>query len=163
VKGLNTAEEKMAAIVEGGDSGAIRAVCDALAFNGSGHILHTIYWTCMSPDGGGNPAGDLAEQINSDFGSVDALKKTILAASGAVQGSGWGVLAWQPMWDQLVILQAEKHQNLTQWGAAPLLVIDMWEHAFYLDYENRKQEYLDGFFDVVNWDSVAERFSAARS
>ena len=162
VKGLNEAEEKVKAAQQSGDFSAIRALCDTLAFNYSGHLFHTLFWSNMSPDGGGEPEGELAAQINRDFGSFATFKAQLLAASNSVQGSGWGVLAWQPLGAQLVILQAEKHQNLAQWGVTPLLVLDVWEHAYYLQYKNRRAEFIDGFFDVINWDDVAARLAAAK-
>ncbi len=157
VNGLNEAEEKVAAAREAGDFGSIRALCDALAFNYSGHLFHSIFWSNMSPDGGGMPDGPLMEQINADFGDFESFKAQFLAATNSVQASGWGVLAWQPLGEKLVILQAEKHQNLTQWGVQPIMVLDVWEHAYYLDYQNRRSEFTEGFFDVVNWEDVAAR------
>jgi len=162
VKGLNEAEEKIKAAQQSGDFSAIRALCDALAFNYSGHLFHSLFWNNMSPNGGGEPQGKLAAQIEQDFGSFATFKAQFLAATNSVQGSGWGVLAWQPLGSQLVILQAEKHQNLAQWGVTPLLVLDVWEHAYYLQYQNRRPEFTEGFFEVINWDDVATRLAAAR-
>ncbi len=158
VDGLNAAEENVAAAREAGDFSSIRTLCDAQAFNYSGHLFHSIFWTCMSPDGGGEPEGPLAEQIETDFGSLADFKAHFLAATNAVQASGWGVLAWQPLGEKLVILQAEKHQNLSEWGAQPIMVLDVWEHAYYLDYQNRRGEFTEGFFDVVNWEAIGARF-----
>lgn len=158
VNGLNEAEEKLAAAREAGDFGSVRALSDALAFNYSGHLFHSIFWANMSPDGGGEPDGPLAEQIALDFGSFAAFKAHFLAATNAVQASGWGVLAWQPMDEKLVILQAEKHQNLAQWGAVPLLVLDVWEHAYYLDYQNERPRFTEAFVDMINWEDVAARY-----
>jgi superoxide dismutase, Fe-Mn family len=158
VDGLNAAEDNAAQARESGDFSAIRAISDAQAFNYSGHLFHSIFWTCMSPAGGGEPDGPLAEQIETDFGSFADFKAHFLAATNAVQASGWGVLAWQPLGDKLVILQAEKHQNLSEWGAQPIMVLDVWEHAYYLDYQNRRSEFTEGFFDVANWEAIAARF-----
>ncbi len=160
VQGLNEAEEKIKAAQQAGDLSAIRALCDALAFNYSGHLLHTLFWHNMSPDGGGEPEGELAAQIEKDFTSLATFKAQFLAASNSVQGSGWGVLAWQPLGSQLVVLQAEKHQNLAQWDVTPILVLDVWEHAYYLQYQNRRAEYIDRFCDVINWGDVAARLAA---
>ena len=162
VKGLNEAEEKIKAAQQAGDFSAIRVLCDALAFNYSGHLFHTLFWNNMSPEGGGDPEGDLAAQISKDFGSFATFKAQFLAVSNSVQGSGWGVLAWQPLGSQLVILQAEKHQNLAQWGVTPILVLDVWEHAYYLQYQNRRPEFTEGFFTVINWDDIAARLAAAK-
>lgn len=163
VNAYNEAEEKLRAAQKAGDFSAIRALCDALAFNYSGHLLHSLFWTNMKPDGGSVPSADLAAQIRQDFGSYDVFKAQFLAATNSVQGSGWGILAWEPLGGQLVILQAEKHQNLAMWGATPLLVLDVWEHAYYLQYQNRRTDFTAGFFQhAVNWDDVAARFAAAR-
>jgi len=162
VKGLNETEEKLKAAQQAGDFSAIAGICNALAFHYSGHLLHSIYWANMSPNGGGEPTGDLASQIEKDFGSFATFRAQFLAASNAVQGSGWGILAWQPLGEQLVVLQAEKHQNLAQWGVTPVLVLDVWEHAYYLQYQNRRAEFAEGFFDVVNWEDVTARLAAAR-
>lgn len=161
VEKLNAAEAQIADARKSGDFSAIRAVCDALAFNYSGHLFHSIYWTCMSPDGGGEPQGALSEQIAKDFGNLDTFKSEFTAAADAVQGSGWAVLVWQPMSAQLQVLQSEKHQDLSQWGATPIMVLDVWEHAYYLQYQNRKPEFTQGFFDVVNWSEVDRRLREA--
>ncbi|MGI5819742.1 MAG: superoxide dismutase [Armatimonadota bacterium] len=161
VDGLNSAEAKIEQAREAGDFSDVRSICDALAFNYSGHLFHSIYWQCMSPDGGGEPDGALAEQIRSDFGDFATFRQQFLAATNAVQASGWGVLAWRPQGQKLVILQAEKHQNLAEWGAVPVMVLDVWEHAYYLDYQNERARFTEGFFDVVNWDFVLRRFEQA--
>ncbi|MHB1000541.1 MAG: superoxide dismutase [Armatimonadota bacterium] len=164
VTGLNTAEEKVQAMLKSGDFAAARSVAGDLAFHGSGHILHSIFWTNMKPGGGGAPSGELADAINKSFGSYDAFKGLFLATSNAIQGSGWGVLAYRKMDDSLVILGAEKHENLTQWGVQPILVLDVWEHAYYLKYQNKRPEWTKAFMDnLVNWDNVAERYKAAKS
>ncbi len=151
VKGLNAAEEELAAMLESGDFKNAKSVCGALAFHGSGHILHSIFWTNMKPGGGGEPAGELAAAIQRQFGSFDAFKGLFLAATNAVAGSGWGILAYRPSDDALVVLQAEKHENLTQWGVIPILVLDV-----------KRPEWTKAFMDhLVNWDNVAERYAAA--
>ncbi len=163
VNTLNDAEEKVKAAQKSGDFAAIRGLCDARAFNYSGHLLHSLFWANMKPGGGGAPSGDLAAQIVKDFGSVDTCKAQFLAATNSVQGSGWGILAWEPQGQSLVILQAEKHQNLAMWGVTPVLVLDVWEHAYYLQYQNRRSDFTAGFFQhAVNWDDVAARLAAAR-
>ena len=159
VTGLNETEAKVKSAQQSGDFAAIRTLCDLLAFHYSGHLLHSLFWTNMSPGGGGEPTGALAEQINADFGSFDTFKAQFVAAANAVQGSGWALLAWQPLGEQLVILQAEKHQNFAQWGVTPLLVLDMWEHAFYLQYRNVKADYVAAWWNVVDWANVASRFA----
>jgi Fe-Mn family superoxide dismutase len=164
VKGLNAAEEALAKAREAGDMSAIRKLCDDLAFHGSGHYLHNIFWENMSPNGGGKPSGDLAAAIDKYFGSYEAFEKQFKAAAATVQGSGWGLLVWAPQdGGRLEILQAEKHNNLTQWGCTVLLAIDVWEHAYYLNYQNKRPAYIDAFFNVVNWDDVAKRYADATS
>lgn len=163
VTGLNAAEEKVQAMLKSGDFAAARSVAGDLAFHGSGNILHTIFWTNMKPNGGGNPSGNLADAINKAFGSFDAFKGLFLATTNAVQGSGWGVLAYNKADDALVILGAEKHENATQSGVIPILVLDVWEHAYYLKYQNKRPEWTKTFIDhLINWDNVAERYKAAK-
>jgi Fe-Mn family superoxide dismutase len=165
VKGLNTAEEKLAEARKAGDFSLVKHWSREAAFHGSGHLLHSIFWPNMiaASQAKAEPSGALAEAIKSDFGSFDAFKAQFIAASGAVEGSGWGILAYRPDDDSLVILTAEKHQNLTQWGVVPLLVLDVWEHAYYLKYQNRRGEYVQNFFNIINWDDVAGRYGQARS
>ena len=164
VKGLNAAEGKVAQMLESGDFANAKPLCKELAFHGSGHILHSILWTNMKPGGGGDPGrGVLNRQLSRDFGSVEAFGKLFLAATNAVEGSGWGILAYRKMDDALVVLQAEKHENLTQWGVTPILVLDVWEHAYYLQYQNKRADWTKAFMDhLVNWDEVEARLKAAR-
>jgi Fe-Mn family superoxide dismutase len=164
VTGLNTAEEKINKMLESGDFTAANAVANDLAFHGSGHILHSIFWTNMKPGGGGEPSGELMEMIKKQFKSFEAFKNLFLAMTNAVQGSGWGILAYNPMFDNLVILGAEKHENRTQWGVQPILVCDVWEHAYYLQYQNRRADWTKAFMDhLVNWEDVSKRLSEAKS
>ena len=164
VNGLNSALEKLAAAREAGDFALVKHWSREAAFHGSGHLLHSIFWPNMAPAGSG-PAeaeGDLAAQIARDFGSFEAFKAHFTAAAGAVEGSGWALLVWEPNAGQLEVLTAEKHQNLTQWGVVPLLVLDVWEHAYYLNYQNNRGAYVNAWWNVINWADVAERFAAAR-
>lgn len=162
VTALNDAEEALGEVQGDGDLARVRGLCDALAFNYSGHLLHSIFWTNMSPDGGGKPDGALGDVVRRDFGSFERMAKLFLAAADTVQGSGWGILGWQPLAQRLVILQAEKHQNLAQWGVTPLLVLDVWEHAYYLQYQNRRKEFTAGFLGVINWADVAARLKVCQ-
>ena len=163
VTGLNAAEAKVTAMLEGGDFASAKALAKEQAFHGSGNILHTIFWTNMAPKGGGAPSGDLAKKIAADFGSYDAFKALFLATTNAVEGSGWGVLAYRKSDDKLVVLQAEKHEVLAQWGVTPILVLDVWEHAYYLKYQNRRPEWTKAFMEhLVNWADVAKRYAAAK-
>ncbi|MGE5481504.1 MAG: superoxide dismutase [Bacteroidota bacterium] len=162
VDGLNKAEAALAEARAKGDFALVKHWSREAAFNGSGHLLHSIFWTIMGPNQGGKPSGELLKQIEKDFGSFDAFQKHFTAAAVAVEGSGWAILAWEPNAQKLVILQAEKHQNLTEWGVVPLLVLDVWEHAYYLKYQNRRAEYVNNWWNVVNWPEVARRFAAAK-
>jgi Fe-Mn family superoxide dismutase len=163
VKGLNKTLEKLETARKDGNYDAIGCLENDLAFNGSGVVLHWIYFGTIGPKAGGKPTGKLAEFIKRDFGSFDAFWKQFAAASKKVQGSGWGVLAFEPFSKRLVVLQAEKHQNLTSWGVMPILVCDVWEHAYYLKYQNRRAEYVDNFAKIIDWNKVAgnlDRFSS---
>lgn len=162
VTGLNNAEEKLAAARESGEFGLTKHWEREAAFHGAGHLLHTIFWTNMGPDGGGEPGGELSDAINGDFGDFEKFKSHFSAAANQVEGSGWGILAYRPFDGKLVILQAEKHQNLTQWGVIPLLVIDVWEHAYYLKYQNKRPDYTAAFYNVINWSNIEDRFKEAK-
>jgi superoxide dismutase, Fe-Mn family len=164
VNGANAALEKLADARSKGDYSAVKAITRDLAFNGSGHAMHCIFWRNMSPNGGGEPTGKLAEAIKRDFGSFDNFKNQFIAASVGVEGSGWGILGYHvddAGKAQLMIIQAEKHQNLTVQGITPLLVLDVWEHAYYLKYQNKRADYVKAFFNVINWDDVAQRYERA--
>jgi Fe-Mn family superoxide dismutase len=160
VKGANKALSELAAIAGGGDPALVKHWERELAFHGSGHTLHTIFWNNMDPNSG-QPAPDLAAAIDRDFGSLDACKKLFSAAAGAVEGSGWAVLGYLPLASRLFILQAEKHQDLAVQGIVPLLVIDVWEHAYYLKYQNKRADYIAAWWNVVNWRDVSARFALA--
>ncbi len=162
VDGLNNAVAKMAEAREKGDFALIKHWEREAAFHGSGHFLHSVFWANMAPKAGGQPSGPIADQIKKDFGSFEGFVKHFSAASTAVEGSGWGLLVWQPQGQKLEILTAEKHQNLTQWGVVPLLVLDVWEHAYYLKYQNKRAAYVEAWWNVVNWKDVNERFQKAR-
>ncbi len=162
VNGLNSALEALKAVREGG-GGNVKALSRDLAFHGSGHFLHTIFWKNMSPRGGGEPRGPLKEAIERSFGSFEAFWSHFAAASGSVEASGWGILAFEPLSDSLLVMQSEKHQNLTAWGVIPLLVIDVWEHAYYLRYQNKRGDYIKAFRNIINWADVAQRYTEARS
>lgn len=163
VKGLNAALKALEEARKNSDFSLVQHYTGKAAFAGSGHILHALFWNNMSPDGGGKPNGALMERIVKDFGDYTTFKQQFIAASTSVEGSGWGILAFEPLGKRLIILQAEKHQNLTQWGAVPLLVVDVWEHAYYLKYQNRRSEYVTHFFKVINWDEVSQRFKKANA
>lgn len=161
VGGLNKAEEALEQARKDNNFALIKHFSREVAFHGSGHIFHNLFWKNMAPDGG-TPEGAITEQINKDFGSFDAFQNQFSAATNAVEGSGWGVLGWRPLDNKLVVLQSEKHQNLTNWGVQPLLVCDVWEHAYYLKYQNKRAEYVKNWWNVVNWKNVNENFENAK-
>jgi Fe-Mn family superoxide dismutase len=132
-----------------------------LAFNLSGHVLHSLFWNNLSPDGGDHPDGVLADAITEHFGSFEALKKQLTTATTAVQGSGWGVLAWEPLGRRLIVEQVYDHHGNVGQGTTPLLVFDAWEHAYYLQYKNVRPDYVTKLWDVVNWADVAARYANA--
>ena len=133
----------------------------ALAFNLSGHILHSIFWQCLTPKGGGRPDGSFGRQLERDFGSFNRFKKQMTEVAASIMGSGWSALVWEPLGRRLLVTQIYDHQsNLAQAGI-PLMVIDAWEHAYYLQYENRKAEFFEAVWNVWNWADIASRFEAA--
>lgn len=162
VKGANDTLEKLAAARDTGEFESIVGLQKTMAFNLSGHILHSIFWTNLSPDGGDKPEGDLADAIVESFGSFDGFKGQLTAATTTVQGSGWGVLAYDPMGGRLFVEQVYDHQGNIGQSAAPLLVFDAWEHAFYLQYKNVKADYVDALWNIVDWANVADRFARAK-
>nr|MBA2325397.1 superoxide dismutase [Actinomycetota bacterium] len=133
-----------------------------LAFNLSGHVLHSLFWQNMSPDGGDKPDGDIAAAIGESFGSFEGFRNQLSEAALNVQGSGWGALTWEPLGQRLIVEQVYDHQSNVGQGAPPLLVLDMWEHAYYLQYKNVKADWVDAFWNIVNWPDVAARFARAR-
>ena len=162
VKGLNATLEKLSQARQADDFSQIKALSRDLAFHGSGHVLHTLYWQSMAPNPQGKqrgPDGKLAEDLDRDFGSAETFGKQFRAAAKAVEGSGWAVLAHEPLGNRLLILQVEKHQNLTIWGVVPLLVCDVWEHAYYVQYQNRRADYVDNFYQLVDWPAAAQRYA----
>jgi superoxide dismutase, Fe-Mn family len=162
VNGLNNALAKLAESRESGDYSLVKHWSREVSFHGGGHYLHTLFWGVMTPNGGGEPQNAaLRAQINKDFGSFDRFKAHFLAASNAVEGSGWGVLAWEPVGQRLIIHQVEKQQDMSTWSNIPLLLVDVWEHAYYLRYQNRRAAYTEAFMNVVNWNEVARRLEVA--
>lgn len=162
VSGVNTTLDDLAAARAAGDLGALPGLERKLAFNLSGHVLHSIFWKNLSPDGGGEPEGELGAAIGEHFGGFDAFKGQLSAATVSVMGSGWGALCWEPLGGRLYVAQLYDHQDNIGPGSVPLLVIDAWEHAYYLQYQNRRADFVEAVWNVVHWDDVAARFKAAR-
>ncbi|MBP7881254.1 MULTISPECIES: superoxide dismutase [unclassified Schaalia] len=162
VDGANAALASLEAAREAGDMAAVNLYEKNLAFHLGGHSNHSVFWKNMSPNGGGEPTGALASAIDDSFGSLESFKKQFTAAAMGLQGSGWAVLAYDTISGRLVTFQLYDQQGNVPVGTVPLLMLDMWEHAFYLDYKNVKAKYVDAWWNVVNWDDVARRFEAAK-
>ncbi|WP_062385792.1 superoxide dismutase [Demequina iriomotensis] len=161
VAGANTALEKMAGARESGDFGAIAGLEKALAFNLGGHTNHSVFWTNMSPDGGDKPEGELAAAIDEHFGSFDGFRAHFTNNAMTIMGSGWSILAWDTIGKKLIIVQLYDQQGNVPVGLIPLLMLDMWEHAFYLQYKNVKADYVNAWWNVVDWANVQQRFITA--
>ena len=160
VDGLNKAEGLLAKCRETGDFSSVKHLKREIAFHGSGHVLHSLYWAnmCAAKDSKGKPSGPLLAAIEKKFGSFESFTKEFKATTAAVEGSGWGLLVCSGK--DLNILTIEKHQNLTVMGTTPLLTCDVWEHAYYLKYQNKRPAYIDGWFNLINWDDVQKRFES---
>ncbi len=160
VKNANSVLDRLNDARARGDFDRIAGLERALAFNVSGHVLHSIFWQNLVPQGGGRPEGLLAQALDRDFGSFDAFKKYMTAVAGTVMGSGWAALVWEPVGKRLLVTQIYDHQsNLAQGGMA-IMVLDAWEHAYYLQYQNRKTEFFDAVWNLWNWRDIAERFQS---
>ena len=162
VKGANTALDKLSDIREKGDFSTIAMLEKDLAFHVSGHVLHSLFWTNLSPDGGDAPEGALADVLDETFDGFPAFRQQMTEAAATIQGSGWALASWEPVAGRLVVQQVHDHQGNHGQGTVPLLAIDAWEHAYYLQYENRKTEFFDAVWNVVNWVDVARRLADAR-
>ena len=163
VTGANQTLDKLAEARSKGDFAAINLLQKNLAFHLSGHVLHSLLWKNMSPKGGGQPDGELGTAIREFFGSFDGFKGQLTEAATNIQGSGWGALAWEPLGKRLVVEQVYDHQGNIGNGTVPLMVLDMWEHAYYLQYKTAKAEWIAAFWKVVNWDDVARRLGRVRT
>jgi len=164
VTNLNAALEKYADAENKGDVAAMIALQGAIKFNGGGHVNHSIFWTNLAPQGSGGgeaPTGPLADAINGSWGSLDNFITEFNGKAGPIQGSGWGWLGWNGAKKRLEITACANQDPLSTTGLIPLLGIDVWEHAYYLDYKNARPEYLKNIWKVVNWANVGERFAQA--
>lgn len=163
VDGANNALAQMAEARETGQFQNINRLEKDLAFHLGGHVNHTIFWTNLAPGSDGSPEGELKSAIDEFFGSFDKFQAHFTAVAMGIQGSGWAVLSYDPIGAQLVIQQLFDQQGNTAQGTIPVLQLDMWEHAFYLDYQNVKADYVTAFWNIVNWENVHQRFAAARA
>ena len=162
VTGANKTLEQLAHAREAKDFARIAGLERALAFNVSGHVLHSLFWLNLSPQGGDKPIGDFAEALRRDLGSFDAFKKQMIEAATTTMGSGWSALVWEPVGEQLLVTQIHDHQSQQSQGSIPLMVLDAWEHAYYLQYRTEKAKYFEAIWNLWNWDDIATRFSRAR-
>ena len=134
-----------------------------MAFNLSGHILHSLFWKNLSPNGGGKPEGELAHAIDRDFGSFEGLKGQFVNAAMTTMGSGWAALAWDPAGQRLITTEIHDHQSEMTPGAVPLMVLDAWEHAYYLQYQNDKAKFFEAVWNLWNWKDIGERYKKAKA
>ncbi|NYD67651.1 superoxide dismutase [Agromyces atrinae] len=160
VTGANAALEQLAEARAAGDFANVNKLEKDLAFNLGGHINHSTFWQNLSPDGGGAPEGELAAAIDDSFGSFDAFRAHFTATALGVQGSGWAVLGWDGVGARPVIFQMFDQQSNVPLGVTPLLQLDVWEHAYYLDYKNVRADYVKAFWEIANWADVSTRFAA---
>ncbi|MHC4975973.1 MAG: superoxide dismutase [Planctomycetota bacterium] len=164
VNGLNTALVKLEGIRRNqAEAEYIKHWTRQLAFHGSGHVNHTLFWNCMTPEKGTAPSDALAAHIKEDFATLAKFGEHFKAVASSVEGSGWAWLVVEPLSNRLMILQSEKQQNMASMGVAPILGIDVWEHAYYLKYQNRRSDYITAFMNVINWDFVSHLYGRATS
>lgn len=163
VKGANDTLERLAEARDKGEFGGLVGLEKTFAFNLSGHVLHSIFWENLSPDGGDRPDGALRNAIDEHFGTFEAFQKQLTTATASVQGSGWGILAWEPLSRRLVVEQVYDHHGNVGMNTTPLLVFDAWEHAYYLQYRNVRPDYVEKLWALINWDDVARRFADVTS
>lgn len=159
VSGLIANEAKLAEARAAGDFALVEYYSLKASFNGGGHVLHCIFWDSMGPNAGGDPTGVLAEKIAQDFGSFAAMKTHFSAAAKSVEGSGWGLLSYNFASGKLAVSQGKNQNLLTVWAEVPLLALDVWEHAYYLHYQNNRGAYVDAWWNLVDWNKVAARYA----
>lgn len=159
----NQIEEKLRLARGNNDFSNIKCLEKELSFQGSGAILHQLFFENMGPAIPTSPSVELLEQINKDFEGYEIFKKQMTEAAKVVEASGWCLLVWVPLFNKLEVLQCEKHHNLTLLGCKPLLVLDMWEHSYFLQYKSNREEYIKAFWNIVNWNEVNKRFKKIKS
>lgn len=162
VNGLNQSLQQLQEVRGSAEAATIRRLVQDAAFHGSGHVLHTVYWQSLKPNGGGRPSGTIAQMLDRDFGSYDAFVKEFGEASKSVQGSGWGTLNYDPIGQRLMAFAVQIHEDKDMAGTVPLLVIDVWEHAYYLQYQSQRGRYVDALIEnLLDWDSANQRLELA--
>lgn len=159
-KAANTDLKKIREAMDSGNLETVDYWTKKLTYHLSSHILHSVFWTNLT-NKTTEPGGDLLKRMEKDFGSFEKLKGYLAQTAKNVDGNGWGILGYQPYTDKLTVLQCENHEKLTQWGVIPLLVIDVWEHSYYLKYKNKRADFVDALFRIINWDNAAQRLNDA--
>jgi superoxide dismutase, Fe-Mn family len=159
-KAANTDLKKIREAIDSNNHETVDYWTKKLSYHLSSHILHSIFWTNLT-NKPTTPKRDLLKRIENDFGSYDKLKGYLAQTAKNVDGNGWGILGYQPYTDKLTVLQCENHEKLTQWGVIPILVIDVWEHSYYLKYKNKRGDFVDALFNIINWDNSAQRLDDA--
>lgn len=159
-KAANTDLEKIKQAIDTNNLETVDYWTKKLSYHLSSHILHSIFWTNLT-NKATTPRGELLKRIEKDFGSIDKLKTYLAQTAKNVDGNGWGILGYQPYTDKVTVLQCENHEKLTHWGVIPLLVIDVWEHSYYLKYKNKRGDFVDALFNIINWDNAAQRLNDA--
>jgi Fe-Mn family superoxide dismutase len=163
VDGLNSTEIALQEARNSGDYSAVPDLHMKLAFHGAGHFNHCLFWVCMTPAEDQPEVPEvLLTQIEEDFGSLENMLAEFKAGAEKVEGNGWAMLVWDPMSDKLRVMSLENHQKNYIPGCLPILALDVWEHAYYLTYRNRRGDYVDSFFEVINWNAVAGHLEIAK-
>lgn len=165
VNGTNAILERIEKSRKEGSNLDMKAILKELSFNIGGHVLHSLFWENMAPvekGGGGEPKGVLANVIKLEFGSTKRFKQEFSQTASTVEGSGWGALAYCQQTKRLLVMQIEKHNVNLYPGFKILLVLDVWEHAYYLDYQNERSKFIDAFWNIINWGEVDKRFTRAK-
>lgn len=158
VKGANETLEKLDEAREKEDFSRLGALEKALAFHLSGHVLHSLFWRNLVPNGGGQPQGELSRAIDRDFGGFEKFRRQMTETAATVMGSGWAALVWEPVGRRLLATQIYDHQSNLAQGGMPVMVLDAWEHAYYLQYQNRKTEFFEAIWSVWDWEDIGERY-----
>jgi superoxide dismutase, Fe-Mn family len=162
VKAANEAIEKLGEARDREDFSRLSALEKKLSFNLSGHVLHSLFWKNLAPKGGDRPTGELADAIANDFGTFEKFKAQMTETAGTIMGSGWAALVWEPVGERLLTTQIYDHQSNLAQGGLPIMVLDAWEHAYYLQYQNRKVDFFQAIWSCWNWKDVAGRFAEVR-
>jgi Fe-Mn family superoxide dismutase len=160
VKNANDVLDQIGESRQKEDWSRLPALERALAFHLSGHILHSIFWGNLTPRGGGRPGESLARALERDLGGFDRFQAQMNQAAATIMGSGWAALVWEPTGGRLLVTQVYDHQSNLVQGGLPILVMDAWEHAFYLQYENRKTDFFAALWNVWNWEDIGRRYEA---